>query len=115
MKILLTEDSDSYAYMVERALSGLGYKSQRARSVAESKAMMQSLGYDVGIFDRGLWDGDASSLTCEAEELGMKAIILSGLPRDESVECCEMYINKPMSYTELVSALEEAMEWAQKQ
>ncbi|MEF1306343.1 response regulator, partial [Vibrio owensii] len=56
--ILLVEDDDDLAELVQMHLKFQGHQVSRATNVADAKAQYQQQPFDLLILDRGLPDGD---------------------------------------------------------
>ncbi|WP_428416196.1 transporter substrate-binding domain-containing protein [Methylibium sp.] len=76
-RLLLVEDADVYAMLIERALAEQGYTVQVAGSLAEAQAALAAPGppFDVVLTDLNLGDGDAQGVIA-----AVRAGTSAGLP-----------------------------------
>jgi DNA-binding response OmpR family regulator len=83
-RILLLEDDDIVATMLETALSTVGYTVDVATTVAVGDALVAAQSYALVIADWRLPDGNGWTVADCAAALGAKTFLMSGYAQDMS-------------------------------
>lgn len=114
-RLLLVEDHEDTARIMESLLVSLGYEVCRAGSVAEAVAATGSRSFDLLISDIGLPDGSGFELVRElAAQRPIKAIALSGYGMETDVQRGRgagftAYLTKPINLGELEATIQRVM------
>jgi two-component system response regulator HydG len=109
--ILVVEDDPDLRPLLEHVLVGAQHDVDVAETVAGGLALLSAQIYDLVIADGRLPDGTGMEVAAQAEDDGVKAMIITGyafdLPR-EQLERFE-YLLKPVRPHELLQAVERAL------
>lgn len=117
-RLLLVEDHDDTAEMMQELLESEGYAVERARSVAEALAVDIS-SIDAIISDLGLPDGSGHTLLKRFEKAPLPpAIALSGRGMQADLEASaaagfELHLTKPVSFESLLESLSKVLSRAE--
>lgn len=118
-RLLLVEDHDDSAEMMQELLESEGYAVVRARSVAEALAVDIS-SIDAIISDLGLPDGSGHALLKGFEKAPLPpAIALSGRGMQADLEASaaagfELHLTKPISFESLLESLSSVLSRAER-
>jgi len=112
MRILLVEDNDRLAELVNAALSREGFTVDCAPELAEASAAVATVAYEALVLDLGLPDGDGLTLVrhLRAANRAVPILILSARDRLEDRirglnAGADDYLPKPFAMEELVARL----------
>ena len=111
MKILLVEDHDDTRSVLTRLLDRYGHRVMAAATVAEARALLGTLQFDVLLSDIGLPDGTGYGLVVEAKQMQpLKAVALTAWASDDDKERgrhagFDHYLTKPLDCARLRSVL----------
>jgi two-component system, OmpR family, response regulator len=111
-RLLLVEDSIRLQALLSESLRGAAYPLDVVGTVAEARAAMAEVTYDLFIIDLGLPDGDGIALIHEARMAGCKTPILVITARagiDDRIvgldSGADDYLVKPFSHLELLARI----------
>jgi DNA-binding response OmpR family regulator len=112
LRLLLVEDNDELAGLIEGQLQAGGYGLDRVDCVADAIAVLDSRSYAAMILDLGLPDGDGLKVLrhVRSRQLSLPVLILSARgAMDERVKGLEQgaddYLAKPFAFEELKARL----------
>ena len=111
LKILVVEDHQDTAVVMQHMLTAAGYSVSRAVSVASAIEAVGREKFDVIIIDIGLPDGDGISLLQAVRKLSdASAIALTGYGMREDIERCyaggfSKHLTKPVTLDTLVETI----------
>jgi DNA-binding NtrC family response regulator len=110
-RILLVEDEYNVRVLLEHVLIDAGYEVDSAATVAEAKSLLDSVRYDLVLADGRLPDGTGMMLADQAEESGIKALIITGYAFQLADEELGRYdfLMKPVRPAELIQAIERTL------
>lgn len=106
-KILLVEDHEDTARLMQRLLGMLGYDVHTAGSISEALRASKATQFDLLISDLGLPDGSGNDLMRQvAQHKPLKAIALSGYGMEEDVRRTQeagfsAHLTKPINFEQL--------------
>ena len=112
LSILVVDDHQDTAALLQRALSRTGHRIVTATSAEAAKALARGIQSDVLIGDIGLPDGDGSEALGYIRELyPVKAIALTGYSTDADIKRfsdagLDEFLLKPVELTKLEAAVE---------
>src|SRR5260370_22430484 len=107
--ILLGEDEYKVRVLLEHVLIDGGYEVDSAATVAEGKSLLDSVHYDLLLADGRLPDGTGMMLADQAEESGIKALIITGYAFQLAELGRYEFLMKPVRPAELVGAIERIL------
>lgn len=112
MRVLLVEDDDELAALVERGLGEHGMRVTRAADARAARNRIAEGEHDVVVLDIMLPGGDGITLCAEARKRGIKTPILMLTARGELEDRvrgldagADDYLAKPFAFAELVARL----------
>lgn len=112
IRVLLVEDEDEFADFVLRGLREEGFTAERAKTVIEGWAALQSGEWDVVLLDRGLAGEDGLSLLKRFRAGGGVTPVLMLTARDAVPDRvagldagADDYLPKPFSFDELLARI----------
>lgn len=112
MRLLLVEDERELAGILDAGLRAAGFAVDRARTVADAEAALNTEGYDIAVLDLRLPDGDGLDLLRRQRARGLAIPVLILTARDnlaDRVRGLEQggddYVLKPFHMDELVARL----------
>jgi DNA-binding NtrC family response regulator len=108
-RILLVEDEYNVRVLLEHVLLDAGYEVDSAATVAEAKSLLDSVRYDLLLADGRLPDGTGMTLADQAEESGIKALIITGYAFQLAELGRYEFLMKPVRPAELVDAIERIL------
>jgi DNA-binding NtrC family response regulator len=108
-RILLVEDEYNVRVLLEHVLIDAGYEVDSAATVAEAKSLLDSVRYDLVLADGRLPDGTGMMLADQAEESGIKALIITGYAFQLAELGRYEFLMKPVRPAELVGAIERIL------
>ena len=108
-RILLVEDEYNVRVLLEHVLLDAGYEVDSAATVAEAKSLLDSVRYDLLLADGRLPDGTGMMLADQAEEGGIKALIITGYAFQLAELGRYEFLMKPVRPAELVGAIERIL------
>ena len=108
-RILLVEDEYNVRVLLEHVLIDAGYEVDSAATVAEAKSLLASVHYDLLLADGRLPDGTGMMLADQAEEGGIKALIITGYAFQLAELGRYEFLMKPVRPAELVGAIERIL------
>jgi DNA-binding NtrC family response regulator len=108
-RILLVEDEYNVRVLLEHVLLDAGYEVDSAATVAEAKSLLDSVRYDLLLADGRLPDGTGMTLADQAEESGIKALIITGYAFQLAELGRYEFLMKPVRPAELVEAIERIL------
>lgn len=110
MKILIVEDQQRLAQLLQQGLAERSYTVACARTCREARDALCETGYDLIILDLGLPDGDGLDLLREWRKSGFREPVLILSARDavqDRVKGLDLgaddYLSKPFSFEELLA------------
>jgi CheY-like chemotaxis protein/anti-sigma regulatory factor (Ser/Thr protein kinase) len=110
-EILLVEDHEDTARVMQRILESAGYTVARASQIGEARALAQTRKFDLLISDVGLPDGTGLDLMRELRASGgISGIALSGFGTDEDLAASRAagfadHLTKPIDWERLRKAI----------
>lgn len=109
-RILLVEDHDRLARLIQKGLSGAGFGVDACLRIDQAWSALQQLSYQALVLDRGLPDGDGLNLLMRLRASGQRVPCLMLTARDalhDRVEGLDAgaddYLPKPFAMDELVA------------
>ena len=115
-EVLVVEDDERSAALIDAMLAAGGYRSQRVASIAEARACL-ALGLpEVVLLDLRLPDGSGTSIAREIRALpagdavlilAVTASVLEAVRRDALDSGCDGFIEKPISPRDLLARIEK--------
>jgi len=112
MRILLVDDDSDTRQAMVRLLAQRGHSATTAATLAEARALCESMTFDLLICDIVLPDGDGRELADVARACGARAISLSGLGIDEVLrehDEFDAHLRKPISFQQLNDTIAHVM------
>lgn len=116
LHILLVEDQRALARLTEQLLHKIGHTVTVAGSIAEATTSWRQSHFDLIISDFGLPDGDGCELLGQIEHgTETPAIALTGHGMEEDIRRAQQagykrHLTKPVTFEQLVAAIEQIME-----
>ena len=116
VRVLVVEDDERSGLLVEAVLASAGYRSERARSVAEARTCLDAGLPAVVLLDLRLPDGSGAVVAREIRAapggedvliLAVSASVLEAVRRDALESGCEGFVEKPISPRDLLSRIEQ--------
>ncbi len=112
--VLVVDDDEDHATMLEVALEGAGFRVLTAHSVAEARAVLGARPIDALVSDLGLGDGTCFDILVDAPRKPRIAIVLSGSDAPDDVERSHeagffAHLVKPTSVEELSRVIAEGL------
>jgi two-component system, NtrC family, response regulator HydG len=108
-RILLVEDEYNVRVLLEHVLIDAGDEVDSTATVAEAKSLLDSVHYDLLLADGRLPDGTGMMLADQAEEGGIKALIITGYAFQLAELGRYEFLMKPVRPAELVGAIERIL------
>jgi two-component system response regulator PilR (NtrC family) len=114
MTVLLVEDHPDTRSVLSLLLNRCGCRTVTGKNLADARARLKEMHFDILLTDLNLPDGDGTELVHEAKVLhGLKAIALTGrISPEERAKGLkagfDFYLTKPIDYRELKEALRVA-------
>ena len=110
--VLLVEDDEDLAYLIDRTLSGDGHQVSREGTVTGALAALDATEFDVVVTDLGLPDASGVAV-CEAgRDRGVPVVVITANERLRVIpavsECARVVISKPFALDELTAAVGDA-------
>jgi PAS domain S-box-containing protein len=116
LRVLVVEDHEDTAEMMQRLLSSRGHDVTVAGSVAAAISALQTSPFDVLVSDVGLPDGSGMDVVRHARQqlrLGVPAIAITGYGMDEDIARArnagfDVHLTKPVNLLQLDEAVSRA-------
>jgi two-component system cell cycle response regulator DivK len=115
-EVLVVEDDERSAALIDAMLAAGGYRSRRAASIAEARASL-ALGLpEVALLDLRLPDGSGTTIAREIRSmpaadtvliLAVTASVLEAVRRDALDSGCDGFVEKPISPRDLLARIEQ--------
>ncbi|AWZ01345.1 transcriptional regulatory protein QseB [Rhodobiaceae bacterium] len=112
MRLLLVEDNDSLAHLIEKGCANSGFSVNHCPDLATATTAVAATSYDAAIVDLGLPDGDGGSLITHVRGLGLDLPMLILSARDGVGDRvgglnagADDYLTKPFEMAELIARL----------
>ncbi len=112
MRLLLVEDDESLAAVLDRGLREDGYAVDRAGTVLDATHLLEMNDYDVAVLDIGLPDGDGVELCRTIRSSSVHLPVLMLTARDGLSDKvagldagADDYLTKPFDYPELTARI----------
>ena len=110
--VLLVEDDDDLAFLIDRTLSGDGHQVLREGTAGGALAALDASPFDVVVTDLGLPDA-SGVVVCEAgRDRGVPVVVITANEKLRVIptvaECARVVISKPFALDELTAAVDDA-------
>lgn len=118
-RVLVVEDDERSGALVDAMLQSAGHEAERARSLAEARAALDTGLPDVVLLDLRLPDGSGQSLAREIRGtpggedvfiLAVTASVLEAVRREALESGCDGFVEKPISPRDLLARIDAGLE-----